>query len=332
MSLIAGVQETLAKHISLPETVWMYKLKDARKNLAFPRNLFIEPTNDCNQVCTGCPRDKSDREVGFIHFDLFKRLIDECREYRQKLLFQLHKDGEPLMYPRIGEMLHYIKQARPGFKIFLSTNGALLREETARVIIEAGVDILRVSHSGDNAATYFKIHGRPDFEIVRENVLRFLELKKKMKAKKPHVRMQIIRTAVTESDIESYQKTWGQYDVEVTVKSFMTWGGSKRDATVDWKRDGRHPCIDLWTMPAVNWDGKVSICSLDWNQKAIIGDLHHETMAEIWHGERLRHYRELHLQNKYAKAGICGACTEWQTNRRIFWRNQTPLWKNTLWV
>jgi MoaA/NifB/PqqE/SkfB family radical SAM enzyme len=332
MSMIEEARQTLAQHISLPETVWMYKIKDAKKNLEFPKNLFIEPTNDCNHVCTGCPRDKSDREVGFMEWDMFTRLIDECREHRKRMLFQLHKDGEPLMYPRIGEMLQYIKKARPGFKIFLSTNGALLREETARMIIETGIDILRVSHSGDNPSTYFKIHGRPDFEVVRENVVRLLEMKKKMNAKKPHVRMQIIRTQVTEGDIESYQKTWGQYDVEVAVKAFMTWGGSKRDALTEWKKDGRHPCIDLWAMPAVNWDGKVSICSLDWNQKAIIGDLTQQSMSEVWQGEKLAQYRDHHLQNKYAKAGICGACTEWQSNRQIFWRNRTPFQKEQRWV
>jgi hypothetical protein len=332
MTVTDRIYEKLSQRVTLPEAVWMYKLKDARRNLLFPKSLFVEPTNECNQVCSGCPRDKSSREVGFIDFELFKRLLDECKLHRKRMRFQLHKDGEPLMYPRLADMLHQIRRSSPLNWIFLSTNGALLKGDIARQIIESKVDILRVSHSGDNPSTYFKIHGRPDFELVRENVIRFLELRKQMGARLPVVRMQIIHTAITESEIASYQETWGRYDVDVTVKSFMTWGGSKRDAIVDFKKKGRHPCIDLWTMPAVNWDGKVSICSLDWDQKAIIGDLNQNTMSEIWNGERIRQYRKLHLTNKHGKAGICGPCTEWQSNRKIFWRNRTRFLKSREWI
>ncbi len=267
-----------------------------------------------------------------MDFNLFKRLVDECGRYRKKMHYLLHKDGEPLIYPRLGEMLYYIKNTNPRNWIFLSTNAVLLRDEIARMIIDSNVDVLRISDSGVDQDTYLRVHGAPHYEIVRENVIRFLELKRRIKASTPSVRMQMIRMADTVERIESYKALWEGYDVDVTIKPFMTWGGKREDPMVDWTRTGRHPCVDLWTMPAVNWDGKVSICSLDWNQRAIIGDLNHQAMAEIWNGERLRHYRELHLQNLYEKAGICGLCTEWQDNRRIFWRNRILLWKSDLWV
>jgi len=248
------------------------------------------------------------------------------------MYYYLHKDGEPLLHPRIAEMLYYIKKARPHNRIFLSTNAVFLNMDISKAIIDSGVDILRVSASGANPETYLKVHGVDDYEVVKENVISFLELKKKMGATKPLVRMQIIACSHTLNEIESYRRMWKVYDVEVTTKSFMTWGGKKRDPIVDWKRDGRHPCIDLWTMPAINWDGTVSICSLDWNQSAIIGDLNKQTLKEIWNGELIRRYRKLHLQNRYGKAGICGPCVEWQSNRKIFWRNYFFFWKEDRWI
>jgi MoaA/NifB/PqqE/SkfB family radical SAM enzyme len=52
-------------------------------------------------------------------------------------------EGEPLLHPQLPEIVSLFKEA--GLYVHLFTNGTLLDETTARGLIDAGLDILRVS-------------------------------------------------------------------------------------------------------------------------------------------------------------------------------------------
>ncbi len=65
--------------------------------------------------------------------------------------------GEPLLRQDICELLSYTKAL--GMVCHLNTNGYFLNEETAKKIIEAGVDSLNISLDGDNPKTHDAIRG-----------------------------------------------------------------------------------------------------------------------------------------------------------------------------
>jgi len=110
----------------------------------YPLTFNLEPTNACNLKCIMCPRNESKRAVGFIDFLLFRKIVDESRPYGGRH-FVLHKDGEPLLHPRIVEMVAYIKQANPGNTAYISTNGLLLDQDKAAGLMDAGLDQLHIS-------------------------------------------------------------------------------------------------------------------------------------------------------------------------------------------
>jgi radical SAM protein with 4Fe4S-binding SPASM domain len=61
-------------------------------------------------------------------------------------------------------------------------------------------------------------------------------------------------------------------------------------------------------MLGINWDGTVSLCNEDWAHKTLVGDLKTETLYDVWHGEKLRQMRRMHLEGRRSENPMCGNC------------------------
>ena len=71
-------------------------------------SLIIEPTNTCNLRCTFCfVTDGMTRDGGFMDFDLFKKIIDDCTDLEHLCM---HNWGEPLLHKDIFRMIEYAKK------------------------------------------------------------------------------------------------------------------------------------------------------------------------------------------------------------------------------
>jgi uncharacterized Fe-S cluster-containing radical SAM superfamily protein len=101
-------------------------------NLADNAITWLEPTTKCNLACEGCYREKGDH----------RPLADVVREL--ETIRQLRRTdgisiagGEPLLYPRILELVRYV--AAQGWKPIIITNGTMLTPELVRSLKEAGL-------------------------------------------------------------------------------------------------------------------------------------------------------------------------------------------------
>ena len=84
------------------------------------KRVYLEITNVCNLACSFCPGTK--RPKRFLSPDEFHTLASRLAGHTEYLY--LHVMGEPLLHPRLAELLDIA--AGLGFKICLTTNGTLL--------------------------------------------------------------------------------------------------------------------------------------------------------------------------------------------------------------
>ncbi len=112
-----------------------------KKRESFPELLSIELTNSCNADCLMCPRSELTRVKGQMDFELFKKIINDCKGYNLKKI-NLFWFGETFIYPKLIEAIKYIKANLPKTKINISTNGALVKDSVVDEIINREIKIV----------------------------------------------------------------------------------------------------------------------------------------------------------------------------------------------
>lgn len=280
----------------LPKT--LYKLgAQAWIDKAYPRHLFIETTAACNLTCTYCPREAKSNHMDW---SLFTQIVDEATLYGSRS-FSLHLFGEPTLYPRWVEAIHYLKQAH--HTVLLTTNGTTLN---ARVedLVSANPDQVLWSW-------------RPE--------AKFTEATKQKLRKWGKFRVRFIAEVTPK---EAYLE-WADWP-NVEGRPLHNYGGNINTSrfaiatsegpplsapTVD-----RWPCYHLWLAPAIAWNGHILLCCADPHHKEVLGTFPHDTVASIWKGSRLAAVRASHLAGEYK--GICMNCDVWKQYPDLFFKWQ----------
>lgn len=323
-------------HLLNSRTRLYWRLFRHRQALAYPSVINIETTNHCNEECWFCPRAEASRGFGLVSLDLVKKIVDQGVPHGG-ILYYLHKDGEPLMHSRIFDIIAYIKSAHPQNQVRLTTNGVLLKEATARRLIELKVDQVRVGIRAATRETYLQVHKKNHFDRVKANIERMLRLKEEMGAKLPMMVVQIVVCEDTIGEIDLFRQQWGDEDVFIEIKDFMSWGGWRADPTLPQVSSNaddprRPPCIDPFHNLVVNWDGKVSLCSLDWDAQVPLGHVGKQDVLQVWRGDAVRAVREAHLKGNFKQNTMCANCQEWRYVPNLFWKNRLAFWKDDKWL
>ena len=92
------------------------------------KRVYVEITNVCNLSCVFCPG--TERAKRFLSPAEFRLMAEKLRGYTRYLYF--HVMGEPLLHPQLPELLAIAHEL--GFRVCVTTNGALLAEKTAALL------------------------------------------------------------------------------------------------------------------------------------------------------------------------------------------------------
>ncbi len=286
----------------------------------FPVHLFIETTNACNLKCQFCARTDKKFEIGSMDFNLFKKIINEAKEYGPRT-FSLHLFGEPLLTKNIFEMIEYIKKANQSNTVFLTTNGTLLNKENAKSIIKTSVDRLSISFPSVKKESYQRIAGFDQLEKVEENINGLIELKKEKKVNHPLIYLRMVLNKDNFDEKKIFEKKWKNKPVISEIRDAHNFGGYSKEFSLrkgQTKKIKRYPCYHLWFSPAIHFNGDFSICCDDWGKKTVLGNVKNQTINQIWNSKKINQYRQAHMRGKYDKVPLCQGCDVWTMYQDIF--------------
>ncbi|MDF2724918.1 MAG: radical protein, partial [Paenibacillus sp.] len=92
------------------------------------KKVYVEITSVCNLACSFCP--ETSRKANFIKVDAFDRVLDQLKPHTKHIY--LHVKGEPLMHPKLDELLD-LSDAK-GFKVNITTNGTLIAKARDKLL------------------------------------------------------------------------------------------------------------------------------------------------------------------------------------------------------
>lgn len=297
--------------------------------LSTPFTVLIDPTNACNFKCVFCPTGAPDllkavsRPKGTMEFTLFEKIIEDLSEFDGKLKkLQLYKDGEPLLNKRLPDMIARAKAANVSDIVELTTNGALLNEDRATALIDAGLDCIRISIEHVHDEGYQKItQNYDDFEAIRKNVERLFTLKRDRRSDLS-IHVKVVDIGLTDTDKKRFYEVFNPISDTINIDAAMDWGGSDtlgKDFTVAQNsqtamngvtplRPDRTVCSAPFKSMAINFNGQVSVCCVDWKMETIVGDVRRRSLYNIWNGQEFTQFRLTHLEGRRDTLSACANC------------------------
>ncbi len=295
----------------------VWRRGDRFRMLPFPQAVHIEITNRCNLKCVMCPHPTMTRTQGQMSEELFRKIIAEISGHR--LLLEnvaIMGLGEPMLHTDFERLVTIAAEAGVP-NLYVSTNGTALTEKRAQRLVEDGaLGRLIISLDGATKETYEAVRIGGRFDLVMENTMRVLRIKRALGRRKPVVTLQILTMPRTRHEIDEFVSRWepelGDGD-EILIKEVDTFGGLVDDLRLDAEREPvqRIPCRMLWKDMSIAWDGKVTVCCKDVYYQLTVGDANTQSLEEIWNAPKWNAYRRLHTSGEWDRIHPCDVCREW---------------------
>lgn len=285
----------------------------------FPLHLDLDPTNRCNLSCSMCPRTwylKQGRpewnpagRLGDMDFDFYLRLVEEGAARGLKSV-KLNFLGEPLLYPRLVEMV--AAAARAGLWVMLNTNATLLTAEASERLLTAGLTDIFFSFDSPYPAEYEKVRVGAGFDRTLANIQAFMETKDRLGRPAVQTRASmVLPEGLAPEDMDRVKADYLKLfrDLKVAEIGF----GLPTVMGLDYEKEhGLFPgfvCPDLFRRMFIFWDGPAGPCCGDWERRLLMGDAARQSLADIWLGPEYRALRAAHVDGSYPSVPACRACS-----------------------
>jgi radical SAM protein with 4Fe4S-binding SPASM domain len=275
----------------LARTLLAYRLR--REVVAPPPiRLWVESASGCNLRCPMCHnKDVPAGRKGLMEIGLFRKIVAEAGDFVNDIY--LHHRGEPLLNPALPEMISLARAA--GIRTRFHTNGALLTEERAGRLLDAGPNLVSFSVDAFEKEGYETVRVGALFEETVENILRFARMRRDRGLTLPYLVVERIRfadPAVPENPaaIADLRRRFLEGGVdEVIEKDEYRW-------TTEGMPELEGPpaskvCTFPWYSMVVCADGTVTPCPQDYFAKMAMGNVKEASLREIWNGEPYRDLR-----------------------------------------
>ncbi|MBI5237210.1 MAG: radical SAM protein [Deltaproteobacteria bacterium] len=155
----------------------------------YPIYMEVSPAGACNHRCTYCALDYMGYKPRFLEGALLKKRITELSSVDIKSIM-FAGEGEPLLHKDIASIINHTKDS--GIDAAVTSNGVLLTERLINECLSS-ITWIKISINAATAKTYAAIHRtrEDDFERVIDNIARAVRFRNK-EGLKTTIGMQLI--------------------------------------------------------------------------------------------------------------------------------------------
>lgn len=267
------------------------------------KKAYLEITNICNLSCSFCPGTR--REKKFMSPEDFRLLAGRLRPYTDYLY--LHLMGEPLLHPRLEEILSSAGEL--GFKLIITTNGTLLSKRGALLLSTPAVHKINISlqsfeaNPGGELEEY--ISGCAAFaqkagEAGKLCVLRLWN-RSGLDSLNPEIQSLLL---------SHFPKPWAEIRASLRLADRIYLEPGERFDWPDMEAEDRGDscfCYGLRDQVGVLCDGTVVPCCLDHEGDIPLGNLLRQELSEIMSTERARNIYS-GFSRRRAEEPLCRRC------------------------
>jgi MoaA/NifB/PqqE/SkfB family radical SAM enzyme len=153
----------------------------------YPDCVVIDTTYACNVICGMCHLASPDfkiPKIPHISMQLIERMMPLLQKTKNVFLLGY---GEPLMHPKIYEIVSLIRTNCPNARLTFTSNGTLLNQRNIEKLINGGLDNINISIDGPNLE-----RGHPKIELVYANLRKLAAEKKRRGVDYPQIQIAFV--------------------------------------------------------------------------------------------------------------------------------------------
>lgn len=260
----------------------------------------LEVTSKCNAVCGFCPREAMPDKKTNISLATVSKLADYIGQFpgTQVVLCGI---GESLLHPQLLDIVRMLKEA--GAIVAMTSNGALMKPDKFRQLVEAGLTNFNFSVNAFTADTHREVMGMKNFDRVMSNVTAALQYQQEHK---PGVRVHVSCVVCDKNESEvhdfvAYWKSQGATQVwlhPINNRAGLLGAGLKSarldefdqyyqgdpNVSVDIFKDheeGEHLCKIAKSLAFISSDGEMRLCAMDYARKTSHGNIRYKTLQQM---------------------------------------------------
>lgn len=257
------------------------------------RYVSLESHTVCNQACYFCPVSIAPREAYFMPWETYTGIVEQLTAYRDTIeaVFMINYN-EPTLDKRFVDQVRLIREA--GLPPATLSNGAGLTPAKVDALLEiGGLRYLSINLSTLDRERYAKTRGVDQLELVQRHVDYVAD-----KAVAPTMEIVVLGTGddIHKADFEAIQARYGGSRFEVKYYEVMDRAGlieiGHKPAQLHKRLRG---CENVGSRPLqhlhITPHAKCVLCCEDYEEYHEVGDLAHQSIAEVLESDEFAKYR-----------------------------------------
>ncbi|MDI6717436.1 MAG: radical SAM protein [Patescibacteria group bacterium] len=319
LSLISAKKITLKKVLNVFYCYIAYYFR-LGKSGATPLLINFDLSNFCNERCIFCRAEDGkiydqnpDKKCGFIdmgmmRLEVFKSIIKQTKD--TLLMAVPYVNGEPFIYNDLGKAIKFATDNNVATMI--ATNGILLNEKNINMILDNGLDFIKIQVSGYNKKTHNIEHRVGNIELIKKN-LEILSKEIKKRSSSLIVMIDYILYKHNTQELELFRKFTKDLRFMFSVRPGNPRGMEDKEEKQYKKQFPINiPCDWLWKVLTINWNGNIFPCCdyVTWSGIKGYGKFSPGStdILKVWNGLDAVRMRKVHKDQGRKPIPICSKC------------------------
>ena len=282
----------------------------------YPLQIDFELNASCNLKCPMCPisaeSPKGKGKKTWFPFELYQEIVSDGvkRGLRE---VKLNYVNEPLIRKDLPDFVRFAREAGV-LDVYLSTNGLLLDDAAARLLIQAGLTRIQVSLDAHTTRIYDQVRPGGNLGKTCENVEHMMALRQEMGSVTPLVRVNFVRTELNEHELEPFTAHWRERVDMIGIQEYVKppqAAGNLVSHTTEHKRLRGFRCSFPFKQLVVTNERNILPCCTFWGEHLVLGRCEGaDSILTAWNSMKMRELRHIHTQGEYWRIEACRQCVE----------------------
>ena len=268
-------------------------------NTPFPKIIEIQTMSFCNGGCVVCPYRSLDIKQTRMPDDILDKLLTEIEEHKEEVERVIpYLNNEPSFDRRMMKILRRLKKENIFVEVSSNMSNWKL-EDLEAIVKEELIEDFRVSFFGHNKELYESLMTGLEFEETSEKLKYLLKVNREENNK---IDIEIIVVLLPSLDVDEIRTGLNELfdNPKIHCFGFLDRCGKVEIAKNQLAIDTETEVVGCelnrpYERCCIYANGNVVLCSQDWEQEVVIGNVYKKSIFEVWNSPEAKHIRKIVL-------------------------------------